>query len=134
MPLVGEPAEDKPAEDEPAEDGPAEDKLAEDKLAKDKPAADKLAEDKLAEDKMVEDKQGKRKLQQMEADNPAIDIVAYVYIVSKAGNVEKLWIGGNLLRGVLRILKPYCKQVPFDPLKCMAGVNVQCKKDWCVGI
>ncbi len=27
----------------------------------------------------------------------------------------------------------YCKQVPFDPLKCMAGVNVQCKKDWCVG-
>jgi hypothetical protein len=19
---------------------------------------------------------------------------------------------------------------PFDPLKCMAGVNVQCKKDW----
>ncbi len=30
--------------------------------------------------------------------------------------------------------KLYCKQVPFDPLKCMAGVNVQCKKDWCVEI
>ncbi len=47
--------------------------------------------------------------------------------------------GGALLvtrteRGVCRILKPYCKQVPFDPLKCMAGVNVQCKKDWCVEI
>jgi hypothetical protein len=23
---------------------------------------------------------------------------------------------------------------PFDPLKCMAGVNVQCKRDWCVGM
>ncbi len=22
----------------------------------------------------------------------------------------------------------------FDPLKCMAGFNVQCKKDWCVEI
>jgi hypothetical protein len=41
----------------------------------------------------------------MEADNPAIDVVAYVYIVSKAGNVERLWIGGNLLRGVCRILE-----------------------------
>ncbi len=22
--------------------------------------------------------------------------------------------------------------VPFDPLKCIAGLNVQYKKDWCV--
>jgi hypothetical protein len=22
--------------------------------------------------------------------------------------------------------------VPFDPLKCIARLNVQCKKDWCV--
>jgi hypothetical protein len=91
-----EPAEDGPAEDEPAEDKPAEDRPAEDNLAE-----DKLAKDKPAEDKMVEDKQGKRKLQQMEADNPAIDIVAYVYIVAKC---KGLWIGMDPLRGVFATL------------------------------
>ena len=36
-----------------------------------------------AEDKMVEDRQCKRKLQQMEADSPAVNVIVYVYIVSK---------------------------------------------------
>jgi hypothetical protein len=30
--------------------------------------------------------------------------------------------------------KSYYKRFHFDPLKCMAGFNVQCKKDWCVEI
>ncbi len=40
------------------------------KLALDKPARDKPAEDKPAEDKP-----GKRKLQQMEADSPAVNVI-----------------------------------------------------------
>ncbi len=31
-------------------------------------------------------------------------------------------------------LKSYYKRFHSDPLKCMAGVNVQCKKDWCVEV
>jgi hypothetical protein len=43
----------------------------------------KLALGKLAGDKMVEDKQCKRKLQQMEADSLAVNVIVYVYIVAK---------------------------------------------------
>jgi hypothetical protein len=31
----------------------------------------------------VEDKQCKRKLQQMEADSPAVNVIAYMYIIAK---------------------------------------------------
>ena len=64
-------------------------------------AVDKPAQGKLVVDKLVEDKQCKRKLQQMEADNPAIDIVAYVYIVAKC---KGLWIRMDPLRGVFATL------------------------------
>jgi hypothetical protein len=29
-------------------------------------------------------------------------------------------------------LEGLAQAVPFDPLKCIAGLNVQHKKDWCV--
>ncbi len=65
---------------------------------------DKLAEDKLAEDKMVEDKQCKRKLQKMEADSPAVNVVAYMYIVA-GWTCKKLWIRMDPLRGVFGTLE-----------------------------
>ncbi len=49
-----------------------------------------------------------------------------------------LWHPGinnsKLKLSILDYWKPYYKRFHFDPLKCMAGLNVQCKKDWCEGI
>ena len=89
-------AESMPAQDKLAEDMPAQGELVEDKPEADKPhlcmlagsmpAQDKLAEDMPAQGELVVDKLGeqcKRKLQQMEADSPAVDVIAYVYIIAK---------------------------------------------------
>ncbi len=44
-----------------------------------------------------------------------------------------LCIQGNHLKCVGH-WKSYYKRFHFDPLKCMAGFNVKCKKVWCVEI
>ena len=49
---------------------------AQDKLAEDMPAQGELVVDKLGE-------QHKKKQHQMEADSPAVNVIVYVYIVSK---------------------------------------------------
>jgi hypothetical protein len=70
----------------------------------------------------------------MEADYPAVIVIAYMCIIAKPGNGGGLRIGMDPLRGVSWTLEALVKAVPFDPLKCIAGLNVQCKRDWCVGI
>ena len=62
------------------------------------PAQGELVVDKLGE-------QCKRKLQQMEADCPAVIVIAYMCIIAKPGNGEGLWIGMDPLRGVFRTLE-----------------------------
>ncbi len=42
-----------------------------------------VVQDKPAQEQMVEDTQCKRKLQQMEADSPAVNVIAYMYIIAK---------------------------------------------------
>jgi hypothetical protein len=109
MPAQGELVEDKPEADKPAlsmlaESMPAQDKLAEDmpaqgELVKDKLAAAKLALSMLAEsmpaqDKLVVDKLGeqhKRKLHQMEADSPAVIVIASMYKIAEPENGEGLY-------------------------------------------
>ncbi len=53
----------------------------------------------------LEEEQCKRKLQQMEADSPAVIVIAYMWIIAKPGNGEGLWIGMDPLRGVFRTLE-----------------------------
>jgi hypothetical protein len=48
----------------------------------------------------LEEEQSKRKLQQMEADSPAVIVIAYMCIIAKPENGEGLWIGMDPLRGV----------------------------------
>ncbi len=58
--------------------------MVEDKPEVDKPALCMLAGSMQAQGKLVVDKleeQHKRKLQQMEADSPAVNVIAYMYIV-----------------------------------------------------
>jgi hypothetical protein len=101
-------AEDMPAQGELVEDKPAADKpalgmLAQGKLAEDMPAQGELVEDKPAQGELVVDKLGeqhKRKLHQMEANSPAVIVIAYMCIIGKLGNGEGLRIGMDPLRGV----------------------------------
>ncbi len=101
-------AESMPAQDKLAEDMPAQGELAEDKpalsmLAESMPAQGELVEDKPAWGELVVDKLGeqhKRKLHQMEADSPAVIVIAYMCILGKLGNGEGLRIGMDPLRGV----------------------------------
>jgi hypothetical protein len=68
-----------------------------------KPALSLLAEDMPAQGELVVDKlkeQHKRKLHQMEADNPAVNVIAYMCILAKLENGEGLRIGMDPLRGV----------------------------------
>jgi hypothetical protein len=51
-----------------------------------KPALSMLVEDKL-------EKQCKRKLQQMEADSPAVNVIAYMCIIAKLGRRVVDWNG-----------------------------------------
>ncbi len=70
------------------------------------PAQDKLAEDMPAQGELVVDKLGeqcKRKLQQMEADSPAVIVIAYMCIIAKLG--RRMRIGMDLLRGVCRTME-----------------------------
>ncbi len=91
-----------------AESMPAQDKLAEDMpalciLAGSMPAQDKLAEDMPVQGELVVDKLGeqhKRELHQMEADNPAVIVIAYMCIVARPRNGEGMWIGMDPLKGV----------------------------------
>ncbi len=53
----------------------------------------------------LEEEQCKRKLHQMEADSPAVIVIAYMCIIAKPGNGEGLWIGMDPLRGVCRTLE-----------------------------
>jgi hypothetical protein len=41
----------------------------------------------------------------MEADSPAVIVIAYMCIIAKPGNGEGLWIGMDPLRGVFRTLE-----------------------------
>ncbi len=52
----------------------------------------------------LEEEQCKRKLHQMEADSPAVNVIAYMCIIAKLGNGEGLWIGMEPLRGVFRTI------------------------------
>ncbi len=49
--------------------------------------------------------QYKRKLHQVEADSPAVIVIAYMCIIAKLGNGEGLQIGMDPLRGVCRTLE-----------------------------
>ncbi len=53
----------------------------------------------------LEEEQCKRKLQQMEANSPAVNVIAYICIIAKPGNGEGLRIGMDLLRGVFGTLE-----------------------------
>jgi hypothetical protein len=72
---------------------PAQGELVEDKPEADKPAQGELVVDKLGE-------QHKRKLHQMEADSPAVIVIAYMCIIGKLGNGEGFRIRMDPLRGV----------------------------------
>jgi hypothetical protein len=56
-----------------------------------------------AQGELVEDKQGK--LHQMEADSPAVIVIAYMYMIGKPGNGEGLRIGMDPRRGVFWTLE-----------------------------
>jgi hypothetical protein len=45
------------------------------------------------------------KLHQLEADSPAVIVIACICIIAKPGNGEGLWIGMDLLRGVFWTLE-----------------------------
>ncbi len=62
------------------------------------PAQGELVVDKLEE-------QHKRKLHQMEADSPAVIVIAYMCIIAKLGNGEGLRIRMDPLRGVFWTLE-----------------------------
>jgi hypothetical protein len=88
MPAQDKLAEDMPAQGELVEDKPEADKPALCMLAESMPAQDKLAEDMPAQGELVVDKLGeqcKRKLQQMEADSPAVIVIAYMCIIARLG-------------------------------------------------
>jgi hypothetical protein len=99
-PALSKLVESMPAQDKLAEDMPAQGKLVEDKLVEDTPAQDELEVDK---DLLVENKQGK--LYQMEADSPALIVIAYVCIMGKLGNGGGLHIGMHSLRGVFATME-----------------------------
>ncbi len=90
--------ENKPAADKPALSMLAESMPAEDKLAEGMPAQGELVVDKLRE-------QYKRKLHQMEADSPAVIVIAYMCIIAKLGNGAGVRIGMDPLRGVFWTLE-----------------------------
>ncbi len=108
MPAQDKLAEDMPAQGELVKGKPAADKPAPSMLAESMPAQDKPAEDMPAQGQLVVDKleeQHKRKLHQMEADSPAVNVIAYICIIAKPGNGEGLWIGMDPLRGVFWTLE-----------------------------
>jgi hypothetical protein len=76
---------------------PLEDEVPLD-VVQDKPVLSMPAEDMPAKGELVEDKLGK--LHQMEADSPAVNVIAYMCIITKLGNVKGLRIGMDPLRGV----------------------------------
>jgi hypothetical protein len=51
------------------------------------------------------------------------------YALRECFHRSHLW-----LKYCVVLWKSYYERFHFNPLKCMAGVNVQCKKDWCVEI
>jgi hypothetical protein len=81
---------------------------AQGKLAEDMQAQGELVEDKPAQGELLVDKLGeqhKRKLHQMEADSPAVIVIAYMCMIGKLGNGEGLRIGMDPLRGVFWTLE-----------------------------
>jgi hypothetical protein len=67
----------------------------EEEVPLEEPALSMLAESMPAQDK----------LHQMEADSPAVIVIAYICIIAKLGNGEGLRIGMDPLRGVFWTLE-----------------------------